>query len=80
MTALVTHPLVEADNRPQAAAHCTATAQAATEKPLHIHWQVLLQARVHPADTGLKLLWCYLREQNRTERVKTELFNLKTNG
>lgn len=58
-----TYSLVEADNGPQTAAYCAAATQAAAEKPLYIHWQVLLQAGVHPADAGFEFLRCYLKKQ-----------------
>lgn len=61
------HPLVKADDGPQAAAYCTAAAQAAAEKPLHIHRQVLLQAGVHPPDARLELLRRNLK-QNKNKR------------
>lgn len=57
-----TYSLVETDNRPQTAAYCTATTQTAAEEPLHIDWQVLLQASVDSADAGFKLLWRYLKK------------------
>lgn len=60
-------PLVEADNGPQTAPDCTAAAQAAAKKPLHIDGQVLLQASVHPADAGFEFLWRYLSRENRGE-------------
>lgn len=60
-----THSLVEADNGPQTAAHRTATTQAAAEKPLHVHWQVLLQAGVHSADAGFEFLRRYLKQRKR---------------
>ena len=50
------HPLVEADDGPQAAAHRAAAAEAAAQEPLHVHRKVLLQARVHPAHRRLELL------------------------
>ena len=58
-----TYSLVEAYNWPQTEAHRTATAQAAAKKPLHIDRQVLLQASVHSADTGFKLLWSHLEKK-----------------
>lgn len=64
-----TYPLVEADNGPQTAPDCAAAAQAATEKPLHIDGQVLLQASVHPADAGFEFFWRYLRGE-RSSRPK----------
>lgn len=58
----VTHSLVETYDRPQAAAHCTATAQAAAEQPFHIDRQVLLQASVYSIDARLELLWSNLEQ------------------
>lgn len=56
----VSHPLAEADNRPQTEAQCATAAETATQQPPHIHWQRLPQAAVHTVDTGFEFLWCYL--------------------
>lgn len=58
-----TYSLVEAYNGPQTEAHRTATAQAAAKKPLPIDRQRLLQASVHSADAGFKLLWSHLEKK-----------------
>lgn len=56
------HPLAEADDRPQTKAQCATAAEAATQEPPHIHWQRLPQAAVYTVDTGFEFLWCHLRE------------------
>lgn len=64
----LSHPLAEADDRPQTEAQSTAAAEAATEEPPHIDWQCLSQAAVHAADTGFEFFWCHLRK--RTFKMK----------
>lgn len=58
----VSHPLAEADDRPQTEAQCAAAAEAATQEPPHVHWQRLSQTAVYTVDTGFEFLWCHLRE------------------
>ena len=55
------HPLAEADDRPQTEAQCAAAAEAATQEPPYVHWQCLPQAAVYTVDTGFEFLWCHLR-------------------
>lgn len=64
----LSHPLAEADDRPQTEAQCTATAEAATEEPPHIDWQRLPQAAVYTADTGFEFFWRHLKK--RTFKIK----------
>lgn len=56
---------VKTDHGPEAAAQGAAAAQAATEQPLHIDWEVLPQAGIHSADAGLEFLGGHLPCQNR---------------
>lgn len=58
----LSHPLAEADDRPQTEAQCATAAEAATQEPPHIHWQRLPQAAVYAADTGFKFFWCHLKK------------------
>lgn len=53
-------PLAEADHRPQTEAQRATAAEAATQKPPHIHWECLPQAAVYTVDTGFEFLWCHL--------------------
>lgn len=58
----LSHPLAEADDRPQTEAQCATAAEAAAQEPPHIHWQRLPQAAVYAADTGFKFFWCHLKK------------------
>lgn len=55
------HPLAEANDRPQTEAQGAAAAEAPTQEPPHIHWQRLPQTAVNTVDTGFEFLWCHLR-------------------
>lgn len=57
----ISHPLAEANDRPQAKAQCAAAAEATTQEPPNINWQRLPQAAVYTVDTGFEFLWCHLK-------------------
>lgn len=56
----ISHPLAEADDRPQTKAQRAAAAEAATQEPPHVDWQRLPQAAVYAVDTGFEFLRCHL--------------------
>lgn len=71
----ISHPLTEADDRPQTKAQRATAAEAATQEPPHVHWQCFPQAAVNTVDTGFEFLWCHLREAHFHGIVKKVTFN-----
>jgi DNA polymerase III delta prime subunit len=59
----VYYPLAETDDRPQGTSKCTTAANTATEEPLHINWESLLENAVHTHHCRFVLLRSNTRHQ-----------------